>query len=174
VLGQGNIGGGLLDIHYKEQHQKCLYRLATARLRNIDTLRRLHLCARATTAQPPRGIAKGVLTRGCSRVIPPKMESLLYAILVSLLRNRFVSPLLIRQTATRASRFFSLLLPLRTATFSTIMAKRKATAEELEARAESNGYKRGAHREKDSTRDNGKHNKKAKRNQNSVLNRYVL
>ena len=29
------------------------------------------------------------------------------------------------------------------------MAKRKATAEELEARAESNGYKRGVHREKD-------------------------
>ena len=55
------------------------------------------------------------------------------------------------------SRFFSLLLPLPTAAFSTIMAKRKATAEELEARAESNGYKRGAHREKDSTRDNGKH-----------------
>jgi hypothetical protein len=41
------------------------------------------------------------------------------------------------------SRFFSLLLPLPTAAFSTIMAKRKATAEELEARAESNGYKRG-------------------------------
>jgi hypothetical protein len=50
------------------------------------------------------------------------------------------------------SRFFSLLppsflppllLPLPAAPFSTIMAKRKATAEELEARAESNGYKRG-------------------------------
>jgi hypothetical protein len=65
VLGQGNIGGRLLDIHYKE-HQKYLYRLATARLRknNIDTLRRLHLCARATTAKPPRGIAKGVLSQG--------------------------------------------------------------------------------------------------------------
>jgi hypothetical protein len=54
------------------------------------------------------------------------------------------------------------------------MAKRKATAEELEAQAESNGYKRGAYREKDSTRDNGKHNKETKRNQNSVLHRYVL
>jgi hypothetical protein len=32
----------------------------------------------------------------------------------------------------------------------------------------------GAHREKDSTRDNRKHNKKAKRNQVSVLDRYVL
>jgi hypothetical protein len=71
------------------------------------------------------------------------------------------------------SRFFSLLLPLPTAAFSTIMAKRKATIEELGARAESNGYKRGAHREKDSTRDNGKHNKKTKRRQNSVLDRYV-
>ena len=71
------------------------------------------------------------------------------------------------------SRFFSLLLPLPTAAFSTIIAKRKATAEELGA-AESNGYKRGAYREKDSTRDNGKHNKKTKRNQNSVLDRYVL
>jgi hypothetical protein len=53
------------------------------------------------------------------------------------------------------SRFFSL-LPLPTAAASasssttTTMAKRKATVEELEARAESNGYKRGAHREKDS------------------------
>jgi hypothetical protein len=66
------------------------------------------------------------------------------------------------------SRFSSLLLllllPLPTAAFSTIMAKRKATAEELEARAEFNGYKRGAYREKDSTRDSGKHNKKTIRN----------
>jgi hypothetical protein len=72
------------------------------------------------------------------------------------------------------SRFFSLLLPLPTAVFSTIIAKREATAEELEARAESNGYKREVHREKDSTRDNGKLNKKTKRNQDSVLNRYAL
>jgi hypothetical protein len=55
------------------------------------------------------------------------------------------------------SSFFSLLLPLPTAAFSTIMAKRKATAEELEARAESNDYNRGAHRKKDSTRYNEKH-----------------
>jgi hypothetical protein len=40
------------------------------------------------------------------------------------------------------SRFFSLLLPLPTAVFSAIMAKRKATDEELEARAESNDYRR--------------------------------
>jgi hypothetical protein len=43
------------------------------------------------------------------------------------------------------SRFFSLLLPLPlpTAAFSTIMAKRNATAEEPIARAESNGCKGG-------------------------------
>jgi hypothetical protein len=71
------------------------------------------------------------------------------------------------------SRFFSL-LSLPTAAFSTITAKRKATAKELEARAESNGYKRRTHREEESTRDNEKHNKKTKRNQISVLDRYVL
>jgi len=42
------------------------------------------------------------------------------------------------------------------------------------SRAESNGYNRGVYREKDSTRDNEKHNKKTKRNQNSVLDCYVL
>jgi hypothetical protein len=72
------------------------------------------------------------------------------------------------------SAFFSPFLPLPTATFSTIIAKRKATAEELEARAESNGYRRGAYREEDNTRDDGKYDKKAKRNQASILNRYVL
>jgi hypothetical protein len=51
------------------------------------------------------------------------------------------------------------------------MAKRKATAELL-ARAESNGYKRGAHREEDNTQDNRKHNDKIKRNQNAVLDHY--
>ena len=71
------------------------------------------------------------------------------------------------------SRFFSLLLPLPTATFSTTMAKRKVTAEELEARAESNGHRRETHREKDSARDDGKHNDKTKKNQNVVLDRYV-
>jgi hypothetical protein len=49
------------------------------------------------------------------------------------------------------SRFFSLLLPLPTAAFSTIM--------ELEARTESNSYRRETHREEDSTRDNGKYNR---------------
>jgi hypothetical protein len=36
------------------------------------------------------------------------------------------------------------------------------------------GYKRGAHREKDSARDDRKHNKKTKTNQSVVLDRYVL
>ena len=53
------------------------------------------------------------------------------------------------------------------------MAKRKVTAKELEARAEPNGYRRGAHREKDSARDDEKHNDKA-RNHNVVLDRYVM
>src|ERR1700733_7875584 len=71
------------------------------------------------------------------------------------------------------SHFFSLLLPLLTAASSTIMAKRKATAEELEAQAESNAYRRGADREKESARDDEKHNDKA-RNHNVVLDRYVM
>jgi hypothetical protein len=53
------------------------------------------------------------------------------------------------------------------------MAKRRAIAEELETRAESKGYKRETHPEKDSTRDNGKHNKKAKRNQGISVSRLV-
>lgn len=54
------------------------------------------------------------------------------------------------------------------------MAKRKVTAEELLARAESNGYKRGAYREKDSTRDENRHQDKTKKDQNAALDRYVL
>ena len=69
--------------------------------------------------------------------------------------------------STVLSRFFPLLLPLPTAaaissfftttSSSTIMPKPKATAEELEVRAESKGYKRGAHQERDSARDDRKH-----------------
>src|SRR3954454_20288735 len=96
------------------------------------------------------------------RLMGPKMDSILYGVFGSLLRNRFVSRLWIRQTDTQgrgspfrharslinnacfpaSSPFFSL-LPRPTAAFSTIMAKQKATAEEREARAESNGYRRG-------------------------------
>lgn len=58
------------------------------------------------------------------------------------------------------------------------MAKRKATtevmAEELRAWAELNGYKRGAHREQDSTRDIMKHNDDTKKQQKRTLNRYVM
>jgi hypothetical protein len=54
------------------------------------------------------------------------------------------------------------------------MVKRKATVDELEARAESNGYKREIYREKDSVRNDGKHNDKTKKNQNVVLDYYVL
>jgi hypothetical protein len=80
----------------------------------------------------------------------PKMDSLLYAILGFLLHNRFVSPLWIRQTDTqgRGSPFRHACSLINYAcflasspSFSTIMAKRNATAEELEAQAESNGYK---------------------------------
>jgi hypothetical protein len=125
------------------------------------------------------------------RGMGPKMDSLLYVILGSLLRNRIVSPLWIRQTDTqgRGSPFpyarslinntyfpaSSPLLSLPTAaaassssfssSVSTITAKRKGTVEELEARVESNGYKRGAYREKNSAQDNGKHNNKTKKNQ---------
>jgi hypothetical protein len=43
---------------------------------------------------------------------------------------------------------FQLLFPLPRATFDTVMARGKVTAEELLPRAESNGYKKGAYREK--------------------------
>jgi hypothetical protein len=54
------------------------------------------------------------------------------------------------------------------------MAKRKVTAEELLARAESNGYQRGAHREKDNARDGNRHIDKTKKDQNAALDLYVL
>src|SRR5947209_19159609 len=78
-------------------------------------------------------------------------------------------------SATRASRFFSLFLSPSPSSNGRLLhlPKRNATTEQLGARAECNGYKRGALREKDSTRDNGKYNKKTKRSQNSVLDRYV-
>jgi hypothetical protein len=62
--------------------------------------------------------------------------------------------------------------------FPPIMAKRKATAEataeELRARAELNGYKRGAYREQDNTRDIMKHNDDTKKQQKRMLNRYII
>jgi hypothetical protein len=54
------------------------------------------------------------------------------------------------------------------------MEKRKAMAEELHAQAESNGYKRGAHRAKDNTRDDKRHINKTKKDQSAALDRYLL
>src|SRR4051794_33609117 len=90
MLRQGNIGGRLLDIHHKAQHQKCLYRLATARLKkiNIDTLLRLYLCVCATTAKPPRGIG-GCWPRGCCQGGAP--ESIPSALTATKTRLTFVS-----------------------------------------------------------------------------------
>ena len=54
------------------------------------------------------------------------------------------------------------------------MGRKKATAEELEARAEANGYQLGAHREEDSRRDGNKHGDKAKKDQDATLRQYGL
>jgi hypothetical protein len=40
---------------------------------------------------------------------------------------------------------------------ATAMARKKATADELDAHATANGYQRGAHREEDNRRDGNKH-----------------
>ncbi|KAN0085538.1 AdoMet-dependent rRNA methyltransferase [Elaphomyces granulatus] len=50
--------------------------------------------------------------------------------------------------------------------------KEETTAEELFARAKANGYQRGAHREKDSIRDDNKHTEKTKRDQDRFLDVY--
>jgi len=52
--------------------------------------------------------------------------------------------------------------------------KNCATADELLARAEANGYKEGEHREEDAAWDNEKHGDKTKRDQDKALKRYVL
>jgi hypothetical protein len=54
------------------------------------------------------------------------------------------------------------------------MAKRKVTAEEQLARTKSNGYKREAHREKDSVRGEKRHIDKIKKDQNVASDRYIL
>src|SRR2546423_11474568 len=46
---------------------------------------------------------------------------------------------------------------------ATIMARKKATRDELEARAEVNGYQRKGHREEESRRDGNKHEDKTKK-----------
>ena len=55
-----------------------------------------------------------------------------------------------------------------------VMARKKATADELDARAEANGYQRGAHREEDSRRDCNKHEDKIKKNQDATLGHLVI
>jgi hypothetical protein len=72
------------------------------------------------------------------------------------------------------TRGFPLRLPPLSSYGRPIVAERNSAVEELFARAECSGYKKGAHREEDSTRNNRKHNVKTKKNQNSVLDRYIL
>jgi len=57
---------------------------------------------------------------------------------------------LARRVATSSTTIYLLHHLRRTAT---VMARKEATADELEGRAEANGYQRGAHREEDSRRD---------------------
>jgi hypothetical protein len=54
------------------------------------------------------------------------------------------------------------------------MAKKKIIRAELTARAKTNGYQRGVHRDKDSLRDRNKHVDKIKQDQDAALDRYVL
>jgi hypothetical protein len=54
------------------------------------------------------------------------------------------------------------------------MGRRRVTADELLARAEANGYKKGKHKEKDAVRNRHKHVDNTKKDQNMVLDRYVL
>ncbi|KAN0086961.1 hypothetical protein V8E54_000649 [Elaphomyces granulatus] len=56
---------------------------------------------------------------------------------------------------------------------SAMARKKETTAEELFARAKANGYQRGAHREKDSIRDDNKHREKTKKDQDRYLDVYV-
>ena len=50
----------------------------------------------------------------------------------------------------------------------------KRPLQELEARAEANGYERGAHREEDSRRDVNRHEEKAEKNQDATLGHYMM
>jgi hypothetical protein len=54
------------------------------------------------------------------------------------------------------------------------MGRREATVTELVAQAESNGYKRGGHKEKGVVREREKHFTKTKKDQDATLKRYVL
>ena len=52
------------------------------------------------------------------------------------------------------------------------MAKKKVTGDELNAHAKANGYQRGAHRDKDSLRDQNKYVTTVKMHQNAMLDRW--
>jgi hypothetical protein len=54
------------------------------------------------------------------------------------------------------------------------MGRRRVTANELLARAEANGYKKGKHKEKDAVRNRHRHADNTKKDQNAVLDCYVL
>jgi hypothetical protein len=54
------------------------------------------------------------------------------------------------------------------------MGRRRVTADELLARAEANGYKKGKHKEKDAVRNHHKHVDNTKKDQTMVLDRYML
>ena len=53
------------------------------------------------------------------------------------------------------------------------MGGRNATTDELWARAEANGYKRGAHTEVDKVRDAEKYVSKTKKDHDRTLHRYI-
>ena len=53
------------------------------------------------------------------------------------------------------------------------MDKRGVTADELLARAEANGYERGAHKATDEFRGRAKHVKETMKDQDRTLRRYV-
>jgi hypothetical protein len=66
------------------------------------------------------------------------------------------------------------LVLLTTDSYSALQWPEKGTtAEELFTRAKANGYQRGAHREKDSIRDDNNHTEKTKRDQDRFLYVYV-
>ena len=58
---------------------------------------------------------------------------------------------------------------------ATVMARKKATPDELEARAEANGYQRGRRTGKKTAVETGnKHEDKTKKNQDATLGHYVM
>jgi hypothetical protein len=54
------------------------------------------------------------------------------------------------------------------------MRDRQATVANLLAQAAANGYKKGAHKERDQIRHREKHVEKTRGDQNATLKRYVL